>query len=74
MKKRDVLRIGVKREKAAGPVTRGSEPGPLPGKEIEGQGLWLVMQCPWCGGVNRVEETVEEPGVIVCAWCGNMFS
>ncbi len=66
------VKIGKKSEEAAEKIGKGEKAGPIEESDVEGQGSWILMSCPWCGGMNRCYDTAALD-VWSCGWCGNNF-
>ena len=63
----------VSKKPAGAKVGKGQKPGKLKEGEVEGQGQWVIVNCPWCGGLNRCYDTAAYE-VWACAWCGQLFA
>ena len=66
------IKIGRKAEEKPKKLAKSEKAGPIEEGEVEGQSSWIIMQCPWCGGMNRCWDT-PALDVWTCAWCGNLF-
>jgi hypothetical protein len=65
-------KVGRKAEEKPERVGEGKKAGPVELNEVEGQSAYIMMQCPWCGGMNRCYDT-DRLDVWSCAWCGNLY-
>jgi hypothetical protein len=66
------IRVGRKTELPTQGLGRAARAGPPLRDEVVGQAVSLLMQCPWCGGMNRLDESGTYEAWS-CAWCGNVF-
>jgi hypothetical protein len=53
-------------------VGKSKKPGPVKDVGVEGQSEWILVQCPWCGGVVWGWDTPNYDAWS-CAWCGGLF-
>jgi len=52
-------------------VKKLQKAGPIEHFEVEGQANWILVQCPWCGGMSwRLEGADYDP--FICPWCGSI--
>jgi hypothetical protein len=66
------VKVGQKSDKKSDKLKQSEKAGPVKESEVEGQSGWILMACPWCGGMNRCWDT-PELDVWSCGWCGNNF-
>ena len=66
------VKSAKKVDKKPAKACKTQKPGPAKEVEVEGQSAWVLVQCPWCGGMVWAWDTPEYD-VWVCAWCGGLF-
>ena len=66
------VRVGKKAEEGKKKTADAEKAGPVKEAEVEGQGRWIYMTCPWCLGMNRCWDT-GRVDVWSCSWCGGLF-
>ena len=71
MTKHIKVRVGRKTEAKPEKVGEAKQAGPISEPPVTGQAAGELVQCPWCGGMNRVWGDYE---VWACSWCGNLFN
>jgi len=66
------VKVPKKLQKKGKKGAKTKKPGPIKEVEVEGQSAWVLVQCPWCGGVSWAWDTPNYD-YWTCAYCGNLF-
>jgi ribosomal protein S27E len=67
------VKTAKKAEKKGLKTGKTKKPGPVKEAEVAGQSEWVLVQCPWCGGLVWAWDTPEYQ-TWSCAWCGGLFA